>query len=100
MRVIFYIVLAFISLQVLSQSERKFIRQGNRQYNKEKYDAAEVQYRKALEKTPDSKKADYNLANALYKQEKYEAAGTKYMNLTGNEKDRENWSGPVKSFPC
>ncbi len=89
MKAVLILLVVFTSVSVFSQGERKYIRQGNRRYNDEKYDEAEVQYRKALEKTPDSKKADYNLANTLYKQEKYEAAGTKYMDLTGKEKEKD-----------
>ena len=84
--------MALTSFQVFSQNERKYIRHGNSQYLKEKYDDAEVQYRKALEKNPGSKKADYNLANTLYKQEKYQAAGTKYLNLAENEKEKRELS--------
>ena len=88
MRVPILIILLLVSLQSFSQNERKYIRKGNKEYAREDYNEAEVQYRKALEKTPDSKKADYNLANTLYKKQKYEAAGTKYHNLTANEKNK------------
>jgi tetratricopeptide (TPR) repeat protein len=89
MKAVLILLVIFTSVNVFSQGDRKYIRLGNKRYYNEKYDEAEVQYRKALEKTPDSKKADYNLANTLYKQEKYEAAGTKYMDLTGREKEKD-----------
>jgi len=88
MKSILFLLTILISFQGFTQVERKYIRQGNKRYNNEKYDEAELQYRKALEKSPDSKKADYNLANTLYKQEKFEAAGTKYLDLAGKEKDK------------
>ena len=90
MKTVLFLLIILITFPVYSQGERKYIRQGNKRYNNEKYDEAEVMYRKALEKTPDSKKADYNLANTLYKQEKFEAAGTKYMDLSGKEKEKKN----------
>jgi Ca-activated chloride channel family protein len=88
MRQVLIILIALISLNVFSQSERKYIRKGNKEYTSENYNEAEVQYRKALEKAPDSKKADYNLANTLYKKEEYESAGTKYLDITVNEKNK------------
>ena len=89
MRFVTILLITLISLPAFSQNERKYIRKGNNSYADEDYNEAELQYRKALEKAPDSKKAEYNLANTLYKQEKYEASGTKYMDLTGEEKDKK-----------
>ena len=55
--------------------ERRAIRSGNRQYEKGAYPEAETAYRRALEKTPDSPEATFNLSDALYKQERYDEAG-------------------------
>ena len=56
--------------------ERRDIRSGNKFYGKAEYSEAEISYRKALEKQPDSYEANFNLADALYKQKRYdEAAG-------------------------
>lgn len=54
--------------------ERRFIRQGNKEYVKGDWVESEVDYRRALEKTPDSYEARFNLGNSLYKQERYEEA--------------------------
>lgn len=55
---------------------RKNVRQGNRQYSKEKYDEAETRYRKALSYDSTYYKSQYNLGNAMYRQKNYsEAAG-------------------------
>src|SRR4030042_4421037 len=72
-----------------AQTEKKMIRKGNREYLEEKYEDAEVLYRKAADKQPSSARAHYNLGNSLYKQEKFEAAATKYENLAvQNENDK------------
>ena len=56
--------------------ERRDIRSGNKFYGNAEYSEAEISYRKALEKQPDSYEANFNLADALYKQKRYdEAAG-------------------------
>ena len=55
--------------------ERRAIRSGNRQYEKGAYPEAETAYRRALEKTPDSPEATFNLSDALYKRERYDEAG-------------------------
>jgi tetratricopeptide (TPR) repeat protein len=48
--------------------ERKDIRAGNRDYKKGDYAAAEIDYRRALDKVAASVNAKYNLGNALLKQ--------------------------------
>lgn len=56
--------------------ERRHIRQGNRHYEAERYEAAEERLRTALEKNPSSFEASFNLFDALYKQGRYEEAVT------------------------
>jgi tetratricopeptide (TPR) repeat protein len=48
--------------------ERKDIRAGNSDYKKGDYAAAEIDYRRALDKVAESVNAKYNLGNALLKQ--------------------------------
>jgi tetratricopeptide (TPR) repeat protein len=48
--------------------ERTDIRAGNKDYKKGNYAAAEIDYRRALDKVPESANAKYNLSNALLKQ--------------------------------
>jgi Ca-activated chloride channel homolog len=81
MRSYFVIILSIISFQVFSQTDRKFIRSGNGVYKEGKFQEAEIEYRKALEKDSGSFKANYNLGNALYKQHQYDAALQKYAGL-------------------
>lgn len=76
MRSIFLSVILgmLFSTMLLAQSERKFVRRGNRAFDKDDYIESEIQYRKALEKNVHSFKGKFNLADALYKQNKFEEA--------------------------
>ncbi len=80
-------ILALSATDGYTQAERKFVRRGNREYDDKKFQEAEIQYRKALEKDPQSVAADYNLGNALYKQKQYDAAASRYNALTEKQKD-------------
>lgn len=61
--------------------ERRIIRQGNRQFERENYVEADVAYRRALEKNPASYEANFNLSDAIYKQGQYEDAAAKFGQL-------------------
>jgi len=89
MKWIVVIILALYALNVFSQAERKFVRRGNRQYEDKKFSEAEIQYRKALEKSPGSVAADYNLGNSLYRQNQYDAAALRYKELSGKPTDNK-----------
>jgi tetratricopeptide (TPR) repeat protein len=72
---------------VYGQAERKYIRQGNKQYKEEVYDESEILYRKALEKEDQSYSGEFNLGDALYKQEKFEDAARSFHKLAENQTD-------------
>ena len=57
-----------------AQSDRDYVRQGNKQFHAGKYAEAEVDYRKAVEKNGKNAQAVYNLGNALLAQRKDSAA--------------------------
>ena len=61
-----------------AQADRQQLRDGNRSYKKEKYDKAEVQYRRALEHDSMDYRGQFNLGNALYRQKKYDEAARHY----------------------
>lgn len=71
--------LSFLSTQLFGQSDRKFIRQGNREFKNEKFSEAEIYYRRALSNNKESEKAVFNAGDALYKQDKFEDAGNHFM---------------------
>ncbi len=75
-------------LQSFSQSEKHYIRDGNKQFRNAtidpkkvdslKYKSAEQAYKNALDEKPDSYEATYNLGNAYYRQKKFKDAITQY----------------------
>ena len=67
-----FLLMATVSAN--AQTDRQYIRQGNKQYNAGDYPNAEVSYRKAIEKNPRNPQAVYNLGNALLAQKKDSAA--------------------------
>lgn len=75
-------LLTTFSLTGLAQKEvRHLERSGNKLYQKEKYDKAELKYRKALEINPSDKVANFNLANTLLRTERGDEADKIYQEL-------------------
>ena len=90
MKKIFTIILfIFIISDTYSQkiSERGEVRKGNSLYKKGSYNDAEMEYRRALQKNPQSANVKYNLANAIYRQAHYEVADSLYKSLIKNSID-------------
>lgn len=81
-------LLVFV-LPAAAQKERKLIREGNGLYDKQDFEKAEVEYRKALDKKADSFEAAFNLGDALYKQKKYDEALRQFSALAEQETDKE-----------
>ena len=78
-KIIEYIILAsallLASFSAAAQTDRREVRSGNRQFRKENFTRAEIDYRKALVKDSSSFAASYDLANSLYRQNNFEEAG-------------------------
>jgi tetratricopeptide (TPR) repeat protein len=62
-------------MSAYAQVDKKDVRRGNRDFRKENYREAEIDYRKALVKDSLSLAANYNLASTLYRQGDMEQAG-------------------------
>ncbi len=60
---------------------RQLARSGNKLFQKEQYDKAELEYRKALEINPSDKVANFNLANTLVRTERGEEADKIYQEM-------------------
>ena len=58
----------------MAQDDVRDVRRGNRDFKKENYREADIDYRKALVKDSTSVAANYNLANTLYRQGDMEQA--------------------------
>lgn len=72
MKNVLYILIGIASLLVsvdaAGQVDKKDVRRGNRDFRKENFREAEIDYRKALVKDSMSVAANYNLANTLYRE--------------------------------
>lgn len=74
------VLLLLLSVTAVAQTDRQFIRQGNKQFHRGDYPGAEVSYRKAVEKNPRNPQATFNLGNALMAQKKDSAAVVQFEN--------------------
>lgn len=74
--------------KVGAQNDRNFIRQGNRAYHKQKWAAAETQYRKAISKNQKNAQAVYNLGCALMMQQKDSMAMIQFENASKLETNK------------
>ena len=68
------VALLLVALTASAQTDRQYIREGNKQFRLGQYDKAEFSDRKAVEKNPKNPQAAYNLGNALMAQKKDSAA--------------------------
>lgn len=68
------VLLLLVAMSVSAQTDRQYIRQGNKQYRAGNFPNAEVSYRKAIEKNDRNPQALYNLGNSLLFQNKDSAA--------------------------
>ena len=68
------VALLLFALTAGAQTDRQYIREGNKQFRIGDYAKAEVSYRKAVEKNPKNPQAAFNLGNALMAQKKDSAA--------------------------
>ena len=71
-------LLLALSLSLFAQREASDVRKGNREYKKQSFTEAEVDYRRAIETNKNSYEAHYNLGDALFKQDKYAEAQTEF----------------------
>lgn len=71
-------MLALVTVAASAQPDRKDVRRGNRDFKKEDWKAAEIDYRKALVKDSSSVAANYNLGNTLYRMGDIEQARKSY----------------------
>ena len=113
-------IIAILSLLVAvtqgyGQVDRRDVRRGNRDFRKENFREADIDYRKALVKDSLSVAANYNLANNLYRQKdieqakaalerigeiapEIEQAADYYYNLGDVAIAQQDWQGAVDAF--
>jgi Ca-activated chloride channel homolog len=84
----------FLSVAINAQSDKKYIRKGNKEYEKKSFSESEVLYRKAIDKNKQSSDAVFNVGDALYKQNKFEDAGKQFVeNINLNEDKKKKSEG-------
>jgi Ca-activated chloride channel homolog len=79
-------VFMIIPVALNAQADKKYIRKGNREYEKQKFSESEISYKKAIDKNHQSPDAVFNDGDALYKQKKFEEAGKQFTE-SANEYD-------------
>jgi tetratricopeptide (TPR) repeat protein len=77
---------------LMAQTESSHLRKGNDLYEDKKFNDAEIEYRKGLEKNKKSWTGQYNLANSLYRQEKYAEAAVILDSLRETTTDKSRQS--------
>jgi tetratricopeptide (TPR) repeat protein len=83
-----------ISLTLSGQTEKKYIRKGNREYGNNKFSESEILYRKAIDNEKPSPDAIFNIGDALYRQNKFEDAGKQFIeNANMNESKEKKAAG-------
>jgi tetratricopeptide (TPR) repeat protein len=88
------LMVLMLSESVNAQSDKKFLRQGNREYEKNKFSESEISYRKAIDKNKRSPDAVFNIGDALYKQNKFEDAGKQFIeNINMNDDKNKKSAG-------
>lgn len=76
------LVLILILPGMVQAQERRNLRQGNKLYRDEKFNDAEIRYRRSLEENPQNIKGMFNLGNALYRQGRFEEAAEIFGGLS------------------
>lgn len=66
--ILIFLISLLVSVNAAGQVDKKDVRRGNRDFRKENFREAEIDYRKALVKDSLSMAANYNLANTLYRE--------------------------------
>ena len=94
-KILSIITLLCCVLVAQAQTDRKYIRDGNRNYHKREFAKAETMYRKAVADNPDNPQAIYNLGCALMMQNKDSAAVEQFQNAAKLEKNKQR---QFKSF--
>jgi Ca-activated chloride channel family protein len=91
----FLALMLLVSLSTFAQQESSDVRRGNKDYRKQNYTAAEVNYRRGLEKNKNGYEAHYNLGDALFKQDKYADAQTEFetaAKILDKDKDKARYA--------
>lgn len=84
--VIFILISSTVVLN--AQTDKKYIRKGNREYEKSKFSDSEISYRKAVDANKQSPDAEFNVGDALFRQKKFEEAGKQFAESADQNEDK------------
>lgn len=89
-KIILIYTLVLIAFNAFAQKERKYVRQGNNEFENANYENSEVLYRKAADlEEKKTYETAFNVGDALYKQEKYEDAINQFNSIADYEISKE-----------
>ncbi len=89
-KILMIFTLALIAVNAFAQKERKYIRQGNKEFENTDFENSEVSYRKAVDLEEEkTHEPAFNVGDALYKQEKYEDAIKQFESIADIEISKE-----------
>lgn len=79
-----FLVLAMLlfDMSAIAQGEKKFIRRGNKAFDRGEFKEAEIDYQKALEKNKKSDVGEFNLGGALFQQENFKESAMLFDNVS------------------
>jgi len=92
---IFICLFLLYPIMLSAQSDKKYIRKGNREYEKNKFSESEISYRKSLDKNKQQPDAVFNVGDALYKQNKFDEAGKQFTENAGLNDDKNKKSAAL-----
>ena len=92
------VLLIIYTLPGYSQAEKKFIRQGNREYEKNNFPESEISYRRAIDKKSELPDAIFNAGDALYRQDKFEDAGKEFTETHDMSEDTKKKAASLYNF--
>ena len=91
-KIIFVLILSFISQWTFSQTTHKLLREGNKAYKEDNFAKAAEDYYKVLAKDPSNIKGKFNLGNATYKNDGYDEAIRHFSSAAELAKDNQTKS--------
>jgi len=92
------VLLLIYTLPGYSQAEKKFIRHGNREYEKNNFPESEISYRRAIDKNSELPDAVFNAGDALYRQDKFEDAGKEFTETHDMSEDTKKKAASLYNF--
>jgi Ca-activated chloride channel family protein len=95
LKILLSVLVILFSQSLSAQIDKKYVRQGNREYGKNKFADSEISYRKASDKNKSYPDAVFNTGDALYKQNKFEDAAKQFLETANMNDDKSKKSAAL-----